>query len=360
MLVYIGSYTRGNDPNVPGIYQLSLDTVSGDLTLLSTCGGQQNPSFLAIDPAAEHLYSVSEVGGEDGGGHVAAYAIDQKDGGLILLNQQPVRGTSPCHLCVDQTDRCLIAVSYSSATIAAFPIDDDGRLQPRSDWIQHVGSSINRDRQEAAHTHSVNIDPNNRFAFVADLGTDQVFSYELDVANAKLRPNPRQPAIGVTPGAGPRHFCFHPDGRHAYLINELDSTIQAYVYDDRAGTLELLQTVPTLPVDFKGESTCAEVRVHPTGRFLYGSNRGHDSLAIYSIDENDGTLTARGQQATGGKTPRNFNIDPSGQWLIAANQDTNNLVVFRIDLSSGELQATGHEVEINAPVCVLFNERSIP
>lgn len=353
MHVYIGTYTGPHGDDAVSIYVLDMDPATGELTELSTCPGLQNPSFLAIDPAAEHLYAVSEVGGERNGGQVAAYAIDPQDGSLAQLNQQPVRGTSPCHLCVDQTDRCLIAVSYSSATIAAFPIADDGKLAERSDWIQHKGSSINHARQEAAHTHSVNIDPGNRYAFVADLGTDQVFCYELDIGHTTLRPNPNQPAVGVAPGAGPRHFCFHPNGRYAYLINELDSTVQVFAYHHDAGTLEDLQTVTTLPADFDGESTCAEVRVHPSGRFLYGSNRGHDSLAIFTIGDN-GTLTSCGHESTRGKTPRNFNIDPTGQWLIAANQDTHNLVVFRVDASTGELRATGHERTAQSPVCILI------
>jgi 6-phosphogluconolactonase len=234
-----------------------------------------------------------------------------------------------------------------------FPIDEDGRLRPASSVVQVHGHGVNRERQEGPHAHSINLDPASRFAFVCDLGLDKVFSYRFDSAAGKLTPND-PPAVDLPPGSGPRHMAFHPSARFAYVINEMASTITAFWYDAETGVLSRAQTLSTLPAGFKGTNTCAEVAVHPNGKFVYGSNRGHDSIAIFSVDPVTGRLTAAGHEPTQGKTPRGFGIDPTGAYLLAANQDSNTVVVFRIDASTGKLTPTGQTVIVHQPCCVVF------
>jgi 6-phosphogluconolactonase len=241
------------------------------------------------------------------------------------------------------------------------PIAADGKLAPASSIVRHTGSSVDRARQEAPHPHSINLDPAGRFAFVADLGLDKVFVYRFDPAKGTLTAND-PPSVSVAPGSGPRHFAFHPSGKFAYVINEMRSTVTAFNYDAQRGVLAVLatkapDTVSTLPADFKGENTTAEVQVHPSGKFLYGSNRGHDGIAIFAIDPASGSLTALGHESTGGRTPRNFGIDPDGMFLLAANQDSDTIHVFRIDQQTGKLAATGQSIDIPMPVCVKFVKR---
>lgn len=265
----------------------------------------------------------------------------------------PSRGAGPCHLTVDSRGRNVLVANYGSGSIAVLPIGYDGRLSEASEFIQHSGSSVNPKRQQGPHAHSINLSPDNRFAIVADLGLDQVLVYRFNPAYSTLAVND-PPFTKMNPGAGPRHFAFHPSGKFAYVISELQSTVTAFAWAAGPGTLSEIQTISALPKDFSGESYCAEVQVHPSGKFLYGSNRGHDSIAVFTVDENKGTLTPVEYASTQGKWPRNFGIDPSGAFLLAANQNSDNITVFRIDAKTGQLKPTGQTLEVGAPVCVKF------
>jgi 6-phosphogluconolactonase len=336
-----------------GIYVFRMDPTSGTLTPAHIRNGVTNPSFLALDPRRRHLYAVNEIQAKDTppGGTVSAFDVDQVTGELTPLNQQPTHGDDPCHLSVEQTGRYLVAVNYTSGSVAMFPIQDEGRLGPSSDFVQHVGSSVDPDRQQGPHAHSVTVDPTNRFALVADLGLDKVLVYQLDLARGKLVLN-NPPGATLQPGSGPRHVAFHPNGRFVYVINELASTLTAFAYDETDGTLDELHTVPTLPAGYNGRSSCADVHVLPSGKFVYGSNRGHDSIVIYAIDQDTGRLTYVGHEPTGGQTPRNFAIDPTGAFLLAANQNTDTIVAFHIDANTGKLTPTGQVTNVPTPVCV--------
>lgn len=350
--VYFGTYT-GKDSR--GIYMATFDANTGKLGTPELAGEATNPSFLAIHPTRKFLYAVGEIANFEGQktGGVSAFAIDPATGKLALLNQQSSQGAGPCHVTLDKTGMTALVANYSGGSIASLPISPDGKLQPAVSAIQHTGKSVNAKRQEAPHAHSINLDPDNHFAVAADLGLDKVLVYRFDPLKHTLTPND-PPAGTVTPGSGPRHFAFHPSGKFAYVINEIANTVTAFAYDAKAGTLTETQTISTLPENFTGTSHTAEVVVHPSGKFLYGSNRGHDSLAMFQIDGVTGKLTARGQVSTGGKTPRNFNVDPTGNWVLAANQGTNNVVVLRVDPQVGGLTATEQGQPVPAPVCIRF------
>jgi len=247
----------------------------------------------------------------------------------------------------------LVVANYSSGSVAAFPLRDDGRLGEASSLIQHRGSSVNARRQQGPHAHSVNFSLDNRFLVAVDLGLDKLMVYRADATKATMESND-PPFTRVKPGSGPRHFTFHPSGRYAYVINEMLSTVTVFHYEAEHGALNEVQTISTLPQGFEGRNSTAEVRIHPSGKFLYGSNRGHDSIAVYAVDAATGMLRAVEHVSTGGKRPRNFEIDPSGRFLFAANQGTHNVVVFRIDPSSGRLSRVGEPLEIPSPVCVRF------
>jgi 6-phosphogluconolactonase len=308
-----------------------------------------NPSFVAIDPKGRCVYAVREGGGPAGA--IVALSRNQATNELTILNDQPSGGQGPCYATVDREGRFVLAANYGSGSAAVFPIAEDGRLQPASSVVQHEGSSVNAARQKGPHAHSIVLDPANRYAFVPDLGMDKIMIYRFDREQGKLLPND-PPFAKCEPGSGPRHFTFHPDGKHAYVIEELSCTVTAFAYNAEAGTLKSLQKIATLPKDFKGTSTCADIHVHPSGRFLYGSNRGHDSIACFAIDDKTGELRLIGYTPTQGKNPRNFAIDPSGTFLLAANQDGNNIVSFRIDPETGKLTPTGQVCQISMPVCV--------
>ena len=350
-LVYIGTYTGGQSE---GIYLLHLDTETGELETVGLAGEADNPSFLALHPTEPLLYSVGRMTDDDGNtvGALNAFAIDPETEMLELLNQHPSIGGGPCHIAVDQAGRHAMAANYGGGCAIVASIEDDGSLGETTAHVEHEGSSVHP-RQQAPHAHAVDLAPDGDFLFVTDLGIDQVRIYRYDDEDGSLEPND-PPYAETEPGAGPRHFTFHPSGDYAYVINELNNTITAFNYDAETGALETIHTVPTLPDDFEEENTTAEIRVHPSGRFVYGSNRGHHSIAAFSVDEQSGELTPIGHTSTRGETPRNFNIDPSGQFLLAANQDTDNIAVFRIDQDTGELEFTGSEVEVGAPVCVTF------
>jgi 6-phosphogluconolactonase len=350
--LYIGTYTWKASK---GIYLSRLDPATGALEAPVLAGAATNPSFLAIHASGRFLYAVGEVdrfGGQKGG-VLSAFAIDRQSGKLTLLNQHSSRGPGPCHVAVDRTGRWALVANYSGGSVACLPIQPDGRLGEATDFVQHKGSSVNPQRQQGPHAHAAYFDAANRFVFVPDLGLDKVMIYRFDAAHGKLVPN--DPAwVAMAPGAGPRHLAFHPNGRYAYVINEINSTVTALAYDAARGTLKPLESVSTLPEGFEGKSTTAEVAIHPSGKFLYGSNRGHDSIAAFAIDAETGKLRPIGHEPTQGKSPRNFAMDPTGTYLLAANQDTGNVVVFRIDAQSGKLQATGHSIQVAAPVCVEF------
>ncbi len=347
--VYIGTYTRDQSK---GIYVFRWQEAQGTLEPLGVAAEVPSPSFLAIHPNRRYLYAVNELGGNDGG-RVTAFRIDPATGKLTQLNQVSSGGSGACHLAVDKTGRTLVAVNYGSGSVASYGIGNDGYLSEPVSTHQHSGKSVDPRRQGGPHAHSVNFARNNKLAVVADLGLDQLKLYQLDAAKHTLTPA-APPEVAVKPGAGPRHFAFHPQRNSAYVINELQSTVTAFDFDPRAGTFKEVQTISTLPAGFAGENTTAEVVVHPTGRFVYGSNRGHDSIAVFAVDQKTGQLTAVEQVPTGGKTPRNFSLDPAGRFLIAANQNTNDLVVFRVDQETGKLTPTGQMLEAPVPVCVRF------
>jgi 6-phosphogluconolactonase len=352
MRVYIGTYTRKDSK---GIYLSKMNMTTGALGKPVLAAETDNPTFLAIHPSKKFIYAAGGAAKIDGkpSGMLTAFAIDKTTGKLTQLNRQPSGGRGPCHVSVDATGRSALTANYGSGSVASFQIADDGKLRPAASVIQHVGSSVNKRRQNGPRAHSINLDPTNRFAVAADLGADKIFIYKFDPAKGTIKPH-TPPAVKLAPGAGPRHFAFDPKREFAYVINELDSTVTAFAFDAEKGTLTTLSTVSTLPKDFKGFNTTAEVQIHPSGKFLYGSNRGHDSLAIFTIDAKSGKLTPIGHQAVGGKTPRNFGIDPTGQFILAANMGSNNVVVFRVDQTTGKLKPTGSEITVSVPVCIKF------
>ncbi len=352
LILYVGTYTRGKSE---GIYVYRMTLTSGDLKLLSIARGITNPSFLAIDPQSKYLYSVNEVEEFAGKrtGAVTAFAVDQQTGELRKMNQQPAQGASPCYITVDPTGKFVLVANYSSGSLAVLPINSDGSLGESADVVQHRGSGANPRRQEGPHAHCIVLDRSGRYAFAADLGIDKVMIYRFDAKKGTLTPN-SQPFAQTKPGAGPRHFTIHPGGKLAYVINELDSTLTAFAYDNSKGLLKELQTVSTLPEGFQGNNSCADVHVHPSGKFIYGSNRGHDSIVAFTIDERTGKLSYLAHESTQGKTPRNFGIDPTGAFLLAANQNSDTIVTFRIDQKTGKPSPTGQVSEVPTPVCLKF------
>jgi 6-phosphogluconolactonase len=350
LLLYVGTYTYGKSE---GIYVYRMDLSSGALKFASVAKGVVNPSFLAFDPTKRYLYSVSEVSRSAGkpGGAVSAFRRDPQTGELTFLNQQPSGGEGPCHLVVDRKGKSVFVAHYAGGSVSVLPIGEDGRLREPTDVVRHEGSGVNPQRQEAPHPHSVNLDAANRFLFVPDLGLDKIMIYRVDLTEGKLKAND-EAWTRVGAGAGPRHFDFHPNGKYAYVINELDSTFTAFAYDNERGRLREIETVPTLPENFTGTNTCADVHVAPSGKFLYGSNRGHDSIVVFAINEDTGRLTYVAHEPTQGKTPRNFAIDPTGDFLLAANQNSDTVVAFRIDQTTGKLSPTGNIAHVPMPVCL--------
>lgn len=353
MFVYVGTFTGSTGSQ--GIYVYQMDTTTGSLAHLQTVPDLLSPSWVALHPQRRFLYAVerqltperSDVGA------VSAFGIDEATGALTLLNRQPSGGVSPAYVSVHPSGRYALAAHYGSGQVAALPIGADGRLDVASDVVQHAGRGPDASRQEGPHAHFVTTDPSGRYSMACDLGIDRIMVYQLDLASGKLVSN-ALPFAQVSSGAGPRHLAFHPSGRHVYVINELDSTLSAFAFDASRGALQIVQTVSTLPGDFRGTSHTAQVVVHPSGRFVYGSNRGHDSIAIFAIDQATGKLALVGHEPSSGKTPRNFNIDPAGAFLLAANQSSNTIVAFRIDQATGRLAATGQVIESPAPVCIQF------
>lgn len=351
-LAYIGTYTGAKSK---GIYSTRLDPKTGALSSPELAAETRNPSFLAVHPNGRWLYAIGEIsdfGGKKAGA-VSAFQIDRTTGRLKLINEQASGGTGPAHLALDPDGRCLLVANYGSGSVAALPIQKNGGLAPASSEIQHHGSSVNPKRQAGPHAHHITTDPASRFALVCDLGLDRVLTYQFAPARGILSSND-PPSVAVKPGAGPRHLAFRPDGRFVYVINELDSSVTVFAYDPRRGSLSEVQTVPTVPADFGAETTCAEVQVHPSGKFVYGSNRGHDSIVVFAADHRTGRLTLVEHESTQGKTPRHFALDPSGRWLMAENQGSDTIAVFKVDQKTGALAPAGHRVEVGSPVCLVF------
>ncbi|HVS39622.1 MAG TPA: lactonase family protein [Gemmataceae bacterium] len=350
--VYIGTYT-GKDSSSKGIYRFDLDAATGRLSNKTLAAESASPSYLAVAPSGKFLYSVNEVPGGKFGA-ISAFALDPKTGGLTFLNQQSSVGSGPCHLIVDKEGKHVLAANYGSGSTIVLPIDEKGSIRDyATDFVQHTGKSVDPARQEGPHAHCVALDAANRFAFVCDLGLDKVLVYKYDAEKGKITPN-EPPAADLAPGSGPRHIAFTPDYKYAYVVNELNLTITGFRYDADHGSLKEIQTQSTLP---KGtppsdKYSCAEVVVHPSGKFVYATNRGQDTIATFAIDAKTGELTPVGWQGDGIKVPRGFNVDPSGTWAVAANQDGDSIVVFAIDPKTGELKTTGVKADVGKPVDV--------
>ncbi len=350
-IAYVGTYTG---PKSKGIYAYRFDAATGETEPLGLVAEVPNPTFLALDPTNRYLYAALEISNFEGkrAGAVAGFVIDASTGKLTAINQVSSGGPGPCWVMVDKAGKAVLAANYGGGSVAVCPIAPDGKLSEASAFVQHTGSSVNPSRQRGPHAHSVNISPDNRFAIAADLGLDKLLVYKFDAAKGTLTPND-PPFAAVKPGSGPRHFAFHPNGKYGYVINELLNTVTAFSYDAAKGALTEIQTIPNLPADFTGNSSCAEVQVDAAGKFLYGSNRGHNSIAVFAIAKN-GTLALVEHASTQGKNPRNFRMDPTGGYLWAANQDTDNIVLFRVDRKTGRLTPTGKQLEVGKPVCVKF------
>lgn len=347
-IMYVGTYSlRGSE----GIYVFEFDRKTGTMQPVQAVSNDKSPSFLALHPSGKYLYSVNEAANKSGG--VSAYAVDRSTGKLTFLNAESTLGASPCHISIDQTGQTAFVANYGGGNLAVLPIKPDGTLGAATDNVQDTGSGPNTQRQEKAHVHSAILAPDNRFVYAADLSTDKLNIFATDVKASKVKPaNP--PFASVNPGSGPRHFTFHPNGKFAYLVEELTSTVAVFSRNAKTGELTLLEdNVKTLPADFSGQNTSADIHIDPSGKFLYQSNRGHNSLAIFAIG-NDGKLTKVGDQPTEGKTPRNFLIDPKGDFVFVAHQDSDNITIFKRDQQTGKLTYTGQSVKVPAPVCVII------
>lgn len=350
--VFVGTNTvRGSE----GIYRFSFDTETGQAGPVELAATTENPTWISPDPSFRFLYGVNAIGNYQGGttGAVSGFALDRGSGKLSFINQASSGGAGPCHLTIDSRTRALLVANYGGGSVASLSIDSQGKLSGPVSRFQHAGGSVNPSRQEGPHAHSINLDAAEKFAFAADLGLDRILIYEFDANSATLRPH--QPAFASTaPGAGPRHFAFHPSGKFAYVINELDSTITAFSYDASRGALEEIQVIPTLPMGYTDQNYPAEVQVHASGRFVFGSNRGHDSIAIYRVDTETGRLSVVDHQHTSGRWPRNFGQAPGGKWMIAGNNNTDNILIYHLDDASGRLKATGQTLACPAPICFKF------
>jgi len=356
-LLFVGTYTAKESK---GIYAYRFDAGTSELTPLGVAAETTNPSFLAIDPSRRFLYAVNEVPNYKGAssGAVSAFAIDlqssdRQTGKLSLLNQVASRGADPCYIAFDKTGKYALVANYTGGSVAVFPVQADGHIGESSAFVQHQGSSVNKERQEGPHAHWIETTSDNRFAIAVDLGLDELLVYRFDAKTGSLTANDPSYAK-LDPGAGPRHLAFHPNGKFAYVVNELQSSITTFTYDGSRGVLQKLTTVSTLPKGFSGSNDTAEIKVHPSGKFLFASNRGHNSIAVFSIDSHTGALTLVDHVPTQGETPRNFEIDPTGKLLFVANQDTDNVVVFRINPNDGRLTPSGQTLHVPAPVCLKF------
>jgi len=351
-LLFVGTYTKTESK---GIYSFSYHAKSGEARALGLAAETTNPSFLAVDPTQYFLYAVNEVAHYKGGsgGAVTSFVIDHTTGKLSEINQVGSRGADPCYISLDMSGKYVLVANYTGGSIAVFPVQKDGSLGDASAFIQHAGAGKNPERQEGPHAHWIETTPDDRYALVADLGLDEILVYRFDASRGTLTPND-PPFAKVEPGAGPRHVAFHPNGKFAYAIDELASTVTVFSFDSSRGVLRSLQRISTLPSGFEGANDTAQVRVLPNGKFLFASNRGHDSIAVFSIDADSGKLALRECVSTQGKIPRNFELDPNGSRLLVANQETGNIVFFRIDPQTGGLTPTGEELKVPSPVSLRF------
>jgi 6-phosphogluconolactonase len=353
-LVYFGTYTEGKSR---GIYVSRFDPQTGRLTTPELAAESTNPSFLAVHPSGRFVYAANEVDSFEGAaaGAASAFAVDPATGKLTLLGQSSSRGAAPCYVSLDRGGRHLFVANYGGGSVAVIPVGEDGRLGPASGFVQHRGTGADPKRQEGPHAHAIDVDPSGRFVLAVDLGLDRVLVYRFDADKGSLVPH-EPPFAPVKPAAGPRHLAFRPDGRFAYVVNELAMTLTAFRYDADRGTLAEVATVSTLPAGtgVTPDFSCAEVLAHPSGRFVYASNRGHDTIAVFAVDGETGVPRLVENVGTGGQIPRGFGIDPSGRYLLAANQKSDRVAVFAIDPASGRLRATGQTVEVGTPVSVAF------
>ena len=348
-LLYIGAYT--SDKN-KGITVCRLDPTTGAITDMTLAAETPNPTFLELHPSGKFLYAVNEIGNYEGAkaGSIVAYSIDRASGKLTQLNRVSTKGPGPCHVTIDKSGRMAMIANYGGGSIASYRILEDGKLSEPVSFFQHEGSGpAAKGRQQGPHAHSVNTTPDNKYAIVCDLGLDEVLIYSINPAKGSME---KHKSVNLAPGAGPRHFAWHPSARYGYSVNELNSTVTAFLYDRDAGALDEIQSLSTLADDFKGNNSTAEIRVHPSGKFLYASNRGDDSIAVFTIDRNTGKLQRIDRTSTQGVMPRNFFIEPAGRWLLAANQKTDNVIVFEIDTKTGKLRTTGKGITVGAPVCL--------
>lgn len=347
--MFVGTFTKKGSK---GIYVYRFNCGTGKAELVSNTEGIASPSFLAIAPDKKHIYSVNETNGSTPG-KVSAFSFDKLTGKLALVNQQATGGDDPCHLAISNNGKWLTVGNYSSGNVTVLSINKDGSLNPYSQLIQDSGKSVNKERQEKPHVHETVFGPKEEYLFTPDLGTDKVMTYKFNPASAKPLSAATPAFTTVTAGNGPRHITFHPNGKYAYLVEELSGSIGVYNYSN--GKLNLVQHLATHPSDFKGAIGSAEIELSPDNKFLYASNRGDENnIAIFSVDPATGKLTLKGYQSTHGKAPRHFMIDPTGNFLLAANQDTDNIVIFKRNKQTGLLQETGNELKVSMPVCLLF------
>ena len=351
-LVYVGTYTgSGSD----GIYAYHFNPANGVLNPAGLVAKTDNPSYITIDPAGCFLYAVNEMDSfqHQPTGAVSVFAIDRKSAGLTLLQQVSSLGAAPAHVSLDNSARYLMVANYNGGNAAVFPVKNDGRLGTHTTFVQDTGAGVNPDRQTGPHAHFIQATNDNRFVMIADLGIDKVLIYRFDTITGSL--GSAEPGlVKMDPGSGPRQIAFHPSGRFIYVLNELTSTITSFSYNQETGTMQLAQTISTLPEDFSGTNTAARILIDAKGQFLYVSNRGDNSIGLFRINSEDGCLKPLEWFSTGGSTPRHFDIDPTGQWLFAANQDSDNIVLFRIEKSTGRLIQTSRSLAIDSPVCLSF------
>ena len=352
-IAYVGTYTSSGKSQ--GIYIFEMNPTSGELNLLGTSEKIENPSYQVIDNKIEFLYTVMETENFNGklSGAVAAFAIDRETGLLKFINSQPAEGRAPCHININKSRSHIFTANYREGIVSVFPLNSDGSICAASCVIEHKGSGPNKERQEKAHAHYVSLTPDEKYLCAVDLGIDKIMVYEFDSTTGKLHPS-KHPEVNIRPGSGPRHMVFHQSGKFAYLINELSSDIVAYEYSSEEGKFNEIQYISTLPSVYKDFNNCAAIHISPDGKYLYGSNRGHDSIAIFSIDENTGKLELIETVSTQGSFPRDFQIDPTGKFLYAANQNSDSIVVFRILPESGIIEPTGEVINVPSPVCIKF------
>ena len=351
-IMYVGTYTEGTSK---GIYAYRFDATTGKLASMGLMAETPDPTFLALHPSGKYLYAVNELNtfqGKKTGG-VTAYSIDRATGKLTQLNQVSSGGPGPCHLIVDATGKTLMVANYAGGSFASFPIGADGKLGEAASFIQETGSSVDKSRQSEPHAHSVNLPKNNKFMLGADLGTDKIMIFRLDAAHGKITPSD-PPSASVKPGSGPRHMVIAPDQKHVYVLSEMGSSVTTFEYNPDTAAMKELDMVSALPAGFKGQSSGAEIAIANNGNFVYASNRGNDSIAVFRVDKKTGKLTLIQNQSTLGKQPRAFALDPTGNYLIAGNQQTNTMATFKVDRNTGMLSPTGDKYDLGAPVTFVF------